>query len=53
MEKELNFQDTIKLLNIYVNYVKNIKNFYDGKIVKFRLPNFPEDISEIIVKHII
>jgi hypothetical protein len=53
MENELNFQDTIKLLDIYVNYVKNIKNFYDGKIVKFRLPNFPEDISENIVKHII
>lgn len=36
-----------------MKYVECLKTFYANKNVKFRMPNFPEDISENIVKHII
>jgi hypothetical protein len=45
--------ETIELLNMHVAYIKNLKSFYVGKNVKHRLPNFPEDISENIAKHLI
>lgn len=52
-DTELSLQDTIQLLDIHVEYVKGLKQFYRSRLVKYRLPNFPEDISENIVKHLI
>lgn len=53
MATELNCNETLQLLGIFVDNVKNIKEFYEKRKVKYRLPNFPEDISENIVKHLI
>jgi hypothetical protein len=53
MSLELSLMETIELLNMHVAYIKNLKSFYVGKNVKYRLPNFPEDISENIAKHLI
>lgn len=51
---ELSLTDTLQLLQIHRDYVKNIINFYaDKPNVKYRLPVFPEDISENLVKYII
>ena len=53
MNVELSFEETLQLLKIHVSHVANLKAFYDGKNVKYRLPNFPEDISENLAKHLI
>ena len=50
---ELSLEETIKLLDIHVKYVSKLLDFYGGKQVKHRLPNYPEDISENLVKHLI
>ncbi len=50
---ELSFHDTFELLNIHIEYVERLLSFYKDKKCKYRLPNFPEDISENIAKQII
>ncbi len=51
--EELTLTDTLELLNMYILHVRALKNFYSTKKVKCRYPNFPEDISENIVKFLI
>jgi hypothetical protein len=53
MSSGMTLEETIELLHIYNKYVASIELFYKNKKSKFRLPNFPEDISENIVKHLI
>lgn len=52
-EMELTLHNTFELLDIQIGYVEKLLNFYKGKHCKYRLPNFPEDISENIAKHLI
>lgn len=51
--EELTLTQTLELLELHINYITALKTFYENKKVKFRLPNFPEDISENIVKYLI
>ena len=54
MSKELNFTETLKLLNIHLKYCQQLEDFYkETKYSKFRMPNFPETISENLIRHII
>lgn len=46
-------EETIKLLDLFVNYCNERIKIYSSKKKKNRLPNFPEDVSENIVKFII
>ena len=51
--EELTLANTLELLGMHLKHINALKSFYEGKKVKFRYPNFPEDISENIVKYLI
>jgi len=53
MKEDLSFEETLKLLHLYAEYCKERLKIYSLKKKKCRLPNFPEDISENLVKYII
>jgi hypothetical protein len=50
---QLSFQDTLTLLGFYRNYAKQLEHFYKDKHVKHRCLNFPENVSEHLVLHLI
>lgn len=50
---DLSKDETLKLLDLFVNYCKERVKIYLHKKKKSRLPNFPEDVSENIVRFII
>jgi len=49
-DKNLSFVQVISLFNIFQNYYNNIINFSKNNRVKIRAPNFPESLSENIVR---
>ena len=52
-ECELTFPETIALLNKHIEYCNWMNDFYKDKHSKYRCSNFPEHISENIIRHII
>ncbi len=52
-KNRLTLEETIILLDEHINHVKWLKSFFQNKSEKFRVPNFPEYISENIIMHII
>jgi len=52
-EKELTLVEVIKLLRNYIKYILTLKKICEKKMIKSRMPNFPEVISENIVRIII
>lgn len=52
-ERELTFSETLSLLNKHIEYCDWMNNFYKDKNSKYRCTNFPEHISENIIRHII
>lgn len=52
-EHDITIDDLKRLYKSFMRYVKMRINIYKDKIKKHRLPNFPEDISEHLVKFII
>lgn len=52
-EYEITLKDVEELLDIHIEYVKNILKFKLKTNMNLRLPNFPESISERIVKEYI
>lgn len=50
---QLCLEDTLALLELYNNYTEKLRVFYEDKKVQHRGLNFPEDISENIVTHLI
>ncbi len=49
----LNIKEINELLNIHIDYYKKIKELQKKSKINFRLPNFPESISENLVKEYI
>jgi hypothetical protein len=51
---ELNLKETLDLLDLHSNYCKQLQLFFQNKkYKKYRMPNFPEVISENIIKNLI
>lgn len=50
---DLNVEKINELIDIHIDYVHKMKLFNKNNNTKFRLPNFPEGISENIVKEYI
>lgn len=52
--EQLNMEDTLQLLDIHVEYCQKLSKFYESRNVKkFRAPNFPEHISENLIRNLI
>lgn len=46
--------DTLELLDIHIEYYQKLTEFYEKRNVKkFRAPNFPEHISENLIRNLI
>jgi hypothetical protein len=51
---ELDLKDTLDLLDIHIDYCQKITKFHEQRqLKKFRAPNFPEHISENIIRNLI
>jgi hypothetical protein len=53
MNKNLNIKEILELLRIYKNYILELNNFEKKYNFKMRKPNFPEGLSENIIKEYI